>query len=566
MKCVYNDTLCPFNALNYMTRRVADLLAESLEAHGIDRIYSVPGESFLPVLDALINQPNIDLVTCRHEGSAGLAAVADSKLTGRAGVFFVSRGPGAFNGGIALHVAEQEAIPLVMFVGQVDTPSLGRGAVQEIDASRAFGGTLKWYGRIDRADHAEELVAAAFAIAQSGTPGPVCVELPEDVLSEEAAQQRPRRHSIAIPECSDDAATTCALLLKASRRPVMIMGSECRTDEFRSEVQRLSEMWRLPVLATNKGQDQFPNMHPNWVGQQGFFPNKAHSNLLEQSDLIIALGTRLGEVTSQGFACPRQYDRPQKLVHIYPDANQIGKRFAPTLAIAASSHSFVRKMLVQPPDFDRESGWNEVIRATRKATTTWDNDKIPVEDIFGNAVSALASHLTDDAVVTTDSGNFAGWLHRIFRLKPTNRLLGSACGSMGTGVPSGLSAALRYPGRQVIAFCGDGGFLMNGNELATAVGRNLDLKIVISNNRSYGTIRTHQQRAYPERVSGTDLSNPDFAALAVAFGAKGFVIDSAASAPDVARAAMEARGPVVIEVRCNADQSLEKSVAAMLAE
>ena len=546
-----------------MNRRVADLLVESLSIQGIDRVYSVPGESFLPVLDALINKPEIDLVTCRHEGSAGLAAVADAKLTGRAGVFFVSRGPGAFNGGIALHVAEQEAIPLVMFVGQVDLPSLGRGAVQEIDTARAFGGTLKWSCRIDRAERAEELIAEAFTIAQSGTPGPVCIELPEDVLATSAAQHSSRHYPIALPECSLESAAHCAWLLKRANFPILIVGGECRTDEFRANLVRLSELWQLPVLATNKGQDQFPNTHANWVGQQGFFPTKVLGNILEQSDLIIALGSRLGEVTSQGFAYPRQYDRPQQLVHIYPDANQIGKRFAPTLAIAASSHSFVRKMLLLAPGRDQDPRWQDAISAAREATTRWKKSTIPQNDIFGHAVTAIASHLADDTIVTTDSGNFAGWVHRIFRLKPTNRLLGSACGSMGTGVPSGLSAALRYPGRQVIAFCGDGGFLMNGNELATAVGRNLDLKIVISNNWSYGTIRTHQQRAYPKRISGTDLFNPDFVALAEAYGAKGFLIDSADQAPEVIRTAFSVRGPVVIEVRCDADQSLEKSIAAM---
>lgn len=546
-----------------MNHRVADLIVNSVALHGIDRVYSVPGESFLPVLDALVERSDIDLVTCRHEGSAGLAAVADAKLTGRPGVFFVSRGPGAFNGGIALHVAEQEAIPLVMFIGQVDTPSLGRGAVQEIDTSKAFAGTLKWSGRIDSAANADEMIARAFSIARSGTPGPVCLELPEDVLAVDAGRREPHLRRLAIPECSLEAAAQCAELLNNAKRPLLIVGGECRTQEFRTDLTRLSESWGLPVLATNKGQDQFPNDHPNWAGQQGFFPSKAHVELFEQVDLFIAVGSRLGEISSLGFAFPRQTDRPQQLVHVYPDANQIGLRFAPTLAIAASSHSFVRRLMAQESRRRPDSEWHAVIRATRDATTRWDPAAIPTGDIFGQAVTALAAHFSDDGIVTTDSGNFAGWVHRIFRLKPTNRLLGSACGSMGTGVPSGLSAALRYPDRQVIAFCGDGGFLMNGNELATAVGRNLNLKIVVSNNRSYGTIRTHQQRNFPDRPSGTDLNNPDFVALAKAFGAKGYLIDRPESAGDVARAAMNEQGPVVIEVRCDADQTLEKSVAAM---
>lgn len=547
-----------------MPFRVADLIVSCLQLHGVDRAYSVPGESFLPVLDALYEQEKIDLVTCRHEGSAGLAAVADAKLTGKPGVFFVSRGPGAFNGGIALHVAEQEAIPLVMFIGQVDTPNLGRGAVQEIDASQTFAGTLKWTGRIDNAEIAAEVVARAFAIASSGTPGPVVVELPEDVLSQPAAEGTARVHGVARPSCSPDDAAECATLMSLAQRPVLLVGSECRTDEFRADLLKLSELWNLPVIASNKCQDQFPNEHSNWVGQMGFFPNPAQVELFKQVDLIVALGTRLGDVSSLGFAFPKQ-DGSQRLIHVYPDADKIGQQFAPSIAVVSSAHSFVQSMLQQISEKRFGDAWLARTRQTREATSHWNPERVPAEDVFGHAVTALAHHLAEDAVVTTDSGNFAGWVHRVFRMQGKNRLLGSACGAMGSGVPSGLSAALRYPGRQVLAFCGDGGFLMNGNELATAVERGLNLKIIVSNNRSYGTIRTHQQRAYPSRVSGTDLTNPDFARLAEAYGARGFLIDKAGDAGSVVEKAMRTPGPVLIEVRSHADQGVEKSAAAMRA-
>lgn len=545
-----------------MIYRVAEVVVESILKHGLDRVYSVPGESFLPVLDAMVDEPSLDLVTCRHEGSAGLAAVADAKLTGRPGAFFVSRGPGAFNAGIALHVAEQEAIPLVMFIGQVDTPNLGRGAVQEIDASRAFSGTLKWTGRVSGPELAHEVLARAFAIASSGTPGPVAVELPEDVLFLPAVQAGLQTHQMVAASCTTETARACMQLMSTAKRPLLLVGGECRSTVFRADLQQLSEAWNLPVVATNKGQDQFPNAHANWAGQFGFFPNDAHLKLFAQADLIIALGTRLGDVSTLGFAFPRQ-DGSQKLIHVYPDAIQIGKQFPADIGVASTSHSFVSAMLAQAQSVRFEQAWLDKVQAVRLQLLRWIPDQIPEADTMGHTVTALARHMTEDAVVTTDSGNFAGWVHRIFVMGIHNRLLGSACGAMGTGVPSGLAASLRYPARQVLAFCGDGGFLMNGNELATAVERRANLKIIVSNNRSYGTIRTHQQRSFPSRISGTDLTNPDFVQLAAAFGAKGLLVMHAKDAARVASEAMATDGPVLIEVRCDVEQGLDKSIAAM---
>lgn len=545
-----------------MSYRVAEFVVDSLSLHGVDRVYHVPGESFLPVLDAFHGRPDIDLVTCRHEGSAGLAAVADAKLTGIPGVLFVSRGPGAFNAAIALHVAEQEAIPLVMFIGQVDTTNLGRGAVQEIESAKAFAGTIKWSARIDRPEQAGEILARAFSVASNGTPGPVIVELPEDVLSLAADKSRVRAFGNVWPECTNDTALECANLINSAQRPLLLIGGECRTEQFRTDLREFSERWSLPVVATNKCQDQFPNDHPNWVGQLGFFPSPSHVALFSEVDLFIVVGSRLGDVSSLGYQFPKP-DGSQWLIHVYPDGNQVGRFFDPDRAVISSAHSFVRAMLRHHPDAPARAPWRKTIQVAKDAGGLWNSSQLPAADVFGHAVTALASHLSPDAVVTTDSGNFAGWVHRVFKMTPHNRLLGSACGAMGSGVPSGLSAALRYPGRQVLAFCGDGGFLMNGNELATAVARNLDLKIIVSNNGSYGTIRTHQQRNFPSRVSGTDLSNPDFVQLAQAYGAQGFLIERADEAEAIVRMAMQACGPVLIEVRSDVEQGLEKSVAAM---
>ncbi|MCK1298421.1 MULTISPECIES: thiamine pyrophosphate-dependent enzyme [unclassified Bradyrhizobium] len=545
-----------------MTYRVAELVADSLVAHGIDRAFSVPGESFLALLDALRDRSDFDLVTCRHEGSASLAAVADAKLTGRAGVVMASRGPGAFNAALGLHVAAQEAIPLVMLVGQVDRPNLARDAVQEIDCGRSFDGVLKWSVRLNSTDLVPEMMARAFAVACAGTPGPVAVELPEDLLEEAAEGHAVRANGLACPEPGSAAIEKAAAALTAAERPILLVGGECRTASFREDLVAFSEKWNVPVVTMNKMQDQFPNAHPLWAGQFGFFPSQPHAKLLERADLVVAVGTRLGDLSSLGFAFPRHAEPRQPLVHVYPDPDAIGKRVMADVAVVSGSHAFVSALLTVSAASPDRTEWLRAAAAVRLATHGWPRFGVPSADVFGHAVAAIATHFKPDGIVTTDSGNFAGWVHRIFSLGPTARLLGSACGAMGSGVPSGLAASLRFPGRQVVAFCGDGGFLMTGNELATAVARQANLKIVISNNRSYGTIRSHQERAFPDRPYGTDLSNPDFAALARAFGAKGFIVEDTESAPSTIAEAMTAEGPVVIEVRSDVRQTLEKSLAA----
>ncbi|MGM4954331.1 thiamine pyrophosphate-dependent enzyme [Bradyrhizobium barranii] len=545
-----------------MIYRVAKLVADCLVAHGVDRAFGVPGESFLAVLDALRDRTDFDLVTCRHEGSASLAAVADAKLTGRAGVVMASRGPGAFNAALGLHVAAQEAIPLVMLVGQVDRPNLGRDAVQEVDCGRSFAGVLKWSVRLNSADLVPEMMARAFAVAHAGTPGPVAVEVPEDLLKDSAEGFVATVNGAGRPQPGAAAIKQAAAALTAAERPILLVGGECRTASFREDLVAFSETWSVPAVTMNKMQDQFPNAHPLWAGQFGFFTSQPHAKLLERADLVVAVGTRLGDLSSLGFAFPRQAEPRQPLVHVYPDPDAIGKRVQTDVAVVSGSHAFVSAMLAVSAAAPDRTEWLRAAATVRTATHGWPRFGVPSADVFGHAVAAIATHFKPDGIVTTDSGNFAGWVHRIFSLEPTARLLGSACGAMGSGVPSGLAASLRFPERQVVAFCGDGGFLMTGNELATAVSRKANLKIVVSNNRSYGTIRSHQERAFPGRPYGTDLSSPDFAALARAFGAAGFVIDDAGSAALTVADAMQIEGPVVIEVRSDVRQTLDKSLAA----
>lgn len=543
-----------------MEYRVADAIVDSMVAHGVDRGFSVPGESFLALLDALHERPNFDLVTCRHEGSAALAAIADAKLTGRPGIVMASRGPGAFNAAIGVHVASEEAVPMILLIGQVDTPNLGRGAVQEIDSSRAFSGLLKWSGRIDRAEAVAEIMGRAFAIAVSGTPGPVAIEMPEDILMA-AAERRPARvHGHAIPNASVDEAGRVHELLANASKPILIVGGEGRSPEFRRDLQQLVSLWDIPVALTNKNQDQFSNLDAHWIGQLGFFASQAHTALFNEADLLIAIGSRMGDVSSLGFTFPRQGLNPQRLVHVYPDPEAIGRHFQTELPIVSTAHGFVHAALSHGKPVRTSAMWMQRVAEAANRSHGWQPENVAADDVMGHTVMALSRLAKRDAILTTDSGNFASWVHRIFKMTPENRLLGSACGAMGTGVPSGVAAALRYPGREVLAFVGDGGFLMNGNELITAVDRGLNLRIVISNNGSYGTIRTHQQRHFPRRVSGTDLVNPNFSRLAEAFGARAFRVENAKDTVGLVEQAMAVDGPVVIEVCSNPDMSVDRSL------
>ncbi|SFN83364.1 acetolactate synthase-1/2/3 large subunit [Bradyrhizobium sp. Rc3b] len=364
-----------------MTYRIAELIADSLIAHDIDRAFGVPGESFLPLLDALHDRGQIDLVTCRHEGSASLAAVADAKLTGRAGVVLASRGPGAFNAALGLHVAEQEAIPLVMLVGQVDRPNLDRDAVQEIDCGRSFGGLLKWAVRLNSAALVPEMMARAFAAAQSGTPGPVAVELPEDLLADSAQGLLVKIHGAVLPEPGTGAIEKASAMLAASQRPILLVGGECRTMAFRQDLIALSEKWNLPVVVAAKMQDQFRNDHALWAGQLGFFTSPAHVKLFERADLIVALGSRLGDLSSLGFAFPRQAAPRQPLVQVYPDAGAIGTRFQTDLAIVSGAHAFLRAMLAVPAVAQERISWRQEIAAARSATHGWPRSGVPATDV-----------------------------------------------------------------------------------------------------------------------------------------------------------------------------------------
>lgn len=527
-------------------------LVATLALHGVDRVFCVPGESYIPVLDALIDEPAIHLVTCRHEGGAGLMAVADAKLTGRAGTCFVSRGPGASNAAIAVHVAEQDAAPLVLFIGHVERKDIGRGAFQEVDYRKTFADMAKAVEEVHDPDRLPEVAASAYHLAESGTPGPVVVVLPEDVLyaASRAAPVGPRPRPRALAGEADLA--TVGQALARAERPILIAGGQLSDSAARRALIRLSEAWHLPVATSFKRQDLFPNLHANFAGHLGYGIPPLLAEAIAEADLVLAVGTRLGDITTQGYAIPTA---KQHLVQVYPDAAQIGRVLPAAHGIVCDAGAFVAALAERnaPPPPAARAAWNKRLHGIYAKLAEYLPQDAPDGVDFGHIVAALKQHLPADAILTNDAGNFSSWMHRYFPFGEGHRLIGAIGGAMGLGVPAAIAAALRYPERQVLALCGDGGFLMTGNELATAVKEKARIRVVVSNNGGYGTIRLHQEKRFPGRVIGTELVNPDFAALARAFGATGISVTRPAEADFALRQALATPGPVVIDVHSSLD-------------
>lgn len=532
------------------TRRAADVLVESLRAHGVDRLFCVPGESYLALLDALHDAPDIHLVAARHEGGAGFMALADAKITGRAGVCAVSRGPGATNASIAVHMAEQDAVPLVLLIGQVARADRGRGAFQEIDYAKAFGDIAKGVWEVHEAESLPEVVARAFHLALSETPGPCVIALPEDMLSDAVAAEvvAPLPLAQATPSVRDIEAVIA--LLAESERPLVIAGGRATEPAGRAALQAAAEAHDLAVALAFKRQDGFANDHPNFAGYLGFKIPPAQVEAMAEADLILAVGARLNDTTTQGYRLPRAPKPDQPLVHVHPDPDKIGTVFQTELGLAADPVAFLEALAARSHEHvPARKAWlaalNERARTLAAYTPAHPTDGVD----FGAVVAAFARRAAADAVVITDAGNFGSWVHRHWPWRPSNLLLGLVGGAMGFGVPGAVAAALRLPGRQVLSFIGDGGMLMTGGELATAVHEGAALKLIVSNNNSYATIRLHQERDYPHRVSGTELANPDFAAWARSFGAEGIVVETEAEIEDAVGRTLAAEGSVVVDVR-----------------
>lgn len=501
------------------TRSAAALLVDCLAAQGTDRIFTVPGESFLSVLDALPDVPAIEVVTCRQEGGVAFMACADGALTGRPGVAFVTRGPGATNASIGVHVAHQDSQAMILFVGDVARDMQGREGFQEVDFPAFFAPICKWAARIDDARRIPEYVARAYATAISGRPGPVVLALPEDMLVESvpaSLEPRPQAVRPAQAVCPDAMNALFAMIADAAS-PVAIVGGAGWNAKAREHFQTFAEKIGLPVATAFRRQDAISADSPVYAGSLGYGPNPKLVERVRQADLVIAVGARLGEATTEGYTVPTLEHPGQTLVHIHPDPEELGRVYRTDLALCCQVDEFAECAALWEDEaiipFDAGAQANAEWRA-------WSAPQ-PSDAAMDLAacVAAMQATLPTDTIVANGAGNFAGWWHRHWRYTAFPGQLAPTCGAMGYGVPAGIAAALRFPDRTVVAVAGDGDFLMNGQELATAVQFGANLIVVVVDNGAYGTIRMHQEREYPGRVSATKLVNPDFAKLAEAYGA-----------------------------------------------
>jgi len=490
------------------------ILVDNLVAQGCDRIFTVPGESFLAVLDALHDTPAIDLVVCRQEGGVAFMACADGTLTHRPGIAFVTRGPGATNASIGVHVAMQDSQPMILFIGDVDRGTRDREAFQEIDFQAMFAPIAKWAARIDDAARIPEYVARAYATAMSGRPGPVVLALPEDMLLDRVvAIDRPRVEH-PTQGCDPDAIARLADLLATADHPVAIVGGAGWDAAAGASLADWATAIGLPVAAAFRRQDAIPNDCPVYAGNLGYGPNPRLVERIREADLILAIGPRLGEATTDGYALITPDHPGQRLVQVHPDPAELNSTYRLDLAICAGMAEFAEAALgIERAPFAGGAAAHDDWRAW---STPAPRDGVAMD--LGPCVAAMRRALPADTIVCNGAGNYSGWWHRYWPYAHLGCQLAPTAGAMGYGVPAATAASLRYPGRSVVALAGDGCFLMNGQELATAVAHGASLLVVIVDNGAYGTIRMHQEREFPGRVSGTALANPDFAALARAYG------------------------------------------------
>lgn len=544
-------------------RQGGHIVAEALAAQGVRQVFSVPGESFLPVLDGFhALRDRIRLITCRFEAGAANMAEAMGKLTGRPGVAFVTRGPGACHGSIGVHIARQDSTPMVLFVGQIPREETDRESFQEVDYRRMFAPLAKWVTQIDDIRRIPELVAHAFDVAVSGRPGPVVVALSEEMQQEYADVPvlPPQRIAPAWPDPAAMQELRDRLL--AARRPLAILGGSSWSEAGRAALHRFLRAFSIPVAVAFRRQSCFPGTDPLYAGDLGVGADPALVRLAKQADLVLALGTRLGEPVTQGYTL---FDLAgtTPIVHVYPDRAEIGRVHRVALGIPCDLDAFAEAAAALPPPAAIAwEEWRARLRAVREA------GREPVPQLgtlnLSQVMRELEGLLAEDAILTTDAGNFATWVTRFTHLKDGQRFLGPTCGAMGYAVPAAVAAAIAAPGRMVVACVGDGGFLMTGQEIATAVQEGVAPIVLVFDNGMYGTIRMYQERTYPGRVCGTRLTNPDFAAFAASFGAYGETVERTEDFAPAFRRAVASGRPAVIALRYAPEQITARATIADL--
>ncbi|WP_349369644.1 thiamine pyrophosphate-binding protein [Salinarimonas sp.] len=506
------------------SRTGGQILVDQLLVHGARHVFCVPGESYLAALDAM-HDAQVAITVCRQEGGAAMAAEAQGKLTGRPGICFVTRGPGATNASPGLHIARQDSTPMILFVGQVARDMKEREAFQELDYRAVFGTIAKWATEIDDPARIPEIVSRAFHVATSGRPGPVVIALPEDMLTQEAAVADAPAY--APVETHPGLAQMAELqkLLWAAKRPIALLGGARWSEAAVARFTRFAERFDLPVACTFRRQMLFSHDHSCYAGDLGLGVNPKLLARIREADLVLAVGGRLSEIASQSYALFGIPDPGVELVHVHPDAEELGRVYRPRLAINAAPTAFTAALEgVQPP---ATIPWAGAAEEAHAAYLAWSDPRTithPGDLQMGAVMAHLAEVLPEDAILCNGAGNYATWIHRFHRFTRYGTQLAPTSGSMGYGTPAAVGAKRLHPERTVVAFAGDGCFLMNGQEFATAVQYDLPIVVIVVDNRMYGTIRMHQEREYPGRVTATALKNPDFAAYARAFGGHGEMV------------------------------------------
>ncbi len=522
------------------------ILADALAGHGVRAAFGVPGESFLPVLDGLHDlKDRLKFVICRQEGGASYMADAWGKLTGEPGVLFVTRGPGATNGAVGVHTAYQDSTPMIVFVGQVGNDFVEREAFQEVDYRRMYGPLTKWVAQIDRTERIPEYVSHAFHVATSGRPGPVLLALPEDMLFADAAvADAPHfRTARAAPSPAD--MKELERLLSGAKRPFVLIGGGGWTKQAVDGLRSWAETAGIPVGCGFRCQDYFDNRHPNYAGDVGIGVNPKLAQRVKDADVLLAIGERLGEMTTSAYTLLDVPAPKQALIHVQSGAEELGRVYRAALPINSNYEEFVLalKGLKTP-------SWKDQAESAHSDYLAWNKTiAMPGALHYGEVIAWLSQNLPEDAIVTNGAGNFASWLHRHFQYKGWRTQLAPTSGSMGYSVPAAVAAKIAAPGRTVVAIAGDGEFLMNGQEFATAMQYGAPIIVLVVNNGMYGTIRMHQEREYPGRVSGTELANPDFAAYARAFGGHGETVERSADFAPAFQRAVASGKPSILELR-----------------
>ena len=548
----------------FIDRSGGRILVDTLKNHGVDTAFCVAGESYLDVLNAFVDTPDINLITCRQEGGAAFMAEAYGKLTQKPGICLVTRGPGACNASIGVHTAMQDSSPMILFVGQVARDQFGREAFQEIDYRQMFAPPItKWAAQIDQTDRIPEMVARAFRIATSGRPGPVVLALPEDMLREitQVPDTPPMDIDMAWP--NRGSIEKLNSLLEGSERPLAILGGSGWTEASCAIFENIAENLKLPVATAFRRQDSFNNKHNCYIGELGTGANPALVDRVRQSDLVITIGSRLSEMVTQGYTMLAPPVPPQTLVHIHNDPEEIGKVYTAELGIVSNTSTFCQMWQQRMPYVTETPPWLKWLEDAHQDYIDWtsitEREKFKLD--VDNIIAELRPRLPQDAIITTDAGNFSCWAQRYLHYGRPGRLLAPTSGAMGYGLPAAIAASIAHPDRIVVGMAGDGGIMMNGQELATAVHAGAAPIMLIFNNGIFGTIRTHQEINYPGRLSATTLTNPDFAKWAESFGANGFAVSSNDEFAPAFEAALNDRSkPSVIECRMDVEQILPNKV------